>query len=144
MKLARFVTFCCAALLIAGGALAQEKEKKPKKKGKGRAVLEIPEVEKKDIICFALYTISDNVLKLTAQLYPIAGGDTKIVRLEIEKGGKWVEVAKTEVIELGWTAPFRVEKWDDTKTQKYRVLHGAEATYEGSIRKNPIDKDEIV
>ncbi|MGY8643705.1 MAG: hypothetical protein ACKVJU_21755 [Verrucomicrobiales bacterium] len=144
MKIARIVTFCCAALLIAGSALAQEKEKKPKKKGKGRAVLEIPEVEKKDIICFALYTVSDNVLKLTAQLYPIAEGDTKIVRLEIEKEGEWVEVAKTEAIELGWTAPFRVEKWGDTKTQKYRVLHGAEATYEGTIRKNPIDKDEIV
>ena len=142
MKLSRLITICCATLLIAGGADAQQKGKKGK--GKGRAILAIPEVEKKDIICFALYTVSDKTLKLTAQLYPIPDGDTKTVRLEIEQDGEWVEVAKTEAIEQGWTAPFRVENWDDSKAQQYRVLHGTEATYEGTIRKNPVDKDEIV
>ncbi len=147
MKFIRIVTLCCAALLIAGGAIAQQKGNKGikgKGKSKGGGALVIPEVEKKDIICFALYTVNDKVLKLTAQLYPVPGGDTKTVRLEIERDGKWVEVAKTEVIEQGWTAPFRVENWDDTKTQKYRVLHGEEASYEGTIRRNPINKDEIV
>ncbi|MEM0895334.1 MAG: hypothetical protein AAGJ79_00505 [Verrucomicrobiota bacterium] len=109
-----------------------------------RPMLAIPEVAKKDIICFALYTVHDKALKLTAQLYPIASGDTKEVRLEIEKEGEWVEVAKTTAIEPGWTAPFRVENWDDSKAHSYRVAHGTEATYEGIIRKNPVDKDEIV
>ena len=75
-----------------------------KQKGKGRAVLTIPEVEKKDIICFALYTVHDGTLKLTAQLYPLAEDDPKAVRLEIEKGGEWVEVAKVDAIDPGWTA----------------------------------------
>ena len=83
MKLSRLITICCATLLIAGGADAQQKGKKGK--GNGRAILAIPEVEKKDIICFALYTVSDKTLKLTAQLYPIPDGDTKTVRLEIEQ-----------------------------------------------------------
>ncbi len=148
MKFQRFLTIFCAALMMVGAATAQDKGKnangKAKGKGKGRAILEIPEVANKDIICFALYTVSDKTLKLTAQLYPIPEGATKTVRLEIEKDGKWVEMAKTEAIERGWTAPFRVENWDDTQTQKYRVLHGTEASYEGSIRKNPIDKDEII
>ncbi|MDA7926937.1 hypothetical protein N9B21_02755, partial [Verrucomicrobiales bacterium] len=104
MKFVRLLTLCCTALLITGIADAQQNGKKGKAKGKGRAILAIPEVEKKDIICFALYTVSDNTLKLTAQLYPIPEGDTKTVRLEIEKDGKWVEVAKTEAIERGWTA----------------------------------------
>ena len=142
MKLPRFLILFCAALLIAGGTHAQQKGKKGK--GKGRAILSIPEVENKDIICFALYTVSDQTLKLTAQLYPIPEGDTRTVRLEIEKDGEWVEVASTEAIERGWTAPFRVEGWDDTKAWNYRVAHGADATYEGIIRKNPVDKDEIV
>ncbi|EMI21443.1 Twin-arginine translocation pathway signal [Rhodopirellula maiorica SM1] len=113
-------------------------------RGRRGADLSIPKVEKKDIICFALYTVHDNTLKLTAQLYPLSGSDPKTVRLEIEKDGKWTEVARTMVIEPGWTAPFRVEKWDDSKSYKYRVAHGSEAFYQGTVRKNPVDKDEIV
>lgn len=140
MKSASLIILGCAALLIAGSANAQQKAGK-KKAGN---LLDIPNVAKKDLICFALYTVSDKTLKLTAQLYPIPDGETKTVRLEIEKEGNWVEVAKTEAIEQGWTAPFRVENWDDSRPHKYRVAHGTEATYEGTIRKNPVDKDEIV
>ena len=147
MTLRRFLTFCCAALIAAGTAVAQQKGKgnaKGKHKGKGRAVLAIPEVEAKDLVCFALYTVHDGTLKLTAQLYPVPDGAPRLVRLEIEKEGEWVEVAKTEVIEQGWTAPFRVEDWDDSRAHKYRVAHGTEAFYEGTIRRNPVDQEEIV
>jgi hypothetical protein len=37
-----------------------------------------------------------------------------------------------------------VEHWDDTRTLPYRVRHGKDAVYEGTIRANPVDKDEIV
>lgn len=130
----RSLFFCLAVLLIASTGFAQRK----------RVDLSIPEVQKKDVICFALYTVSDKTLKLTAQLYPLSEDDSKTVRLEVNKDGKWVEVDRTTVIEPGWTAPFRVENWDDTQTAKYRVVHGTEAFYEGTIRKNPVDKDEIV
>ncbi|NRB75742.1 MAG: hypothetical protein HRU46_15385 [Verrucomicrobiales bacterium] len=140
MKLLQTLLACCFALAIAIPADAQQKQKGKK----GRAVLTIPEVEKKDIICFALYTVHGGTLKLTAQLYPLAEDDPKAVRLEIEKDGEWVEVGKVDAIDPGWTAPFRVENWDDSKEAKYRVRHGEEATYEGIIRKNPIDKEEIV
>ena len=109
-----------------------------------RAAITVPTVEKKDIICFALYTVDDNVLKLTAQLYPLDESDDRTVRLEVKKGGQWQPLATTKVIEQGWTAPFRVESWDDTQSVPYRVLHGEEAAFEGLIRRNPIDKDEIV
>ncbi|MEM9365948.1 MAG: hypothetical protein AAGD07_08115 [Planctomycetota bacterium] len=109
-----------------------------------RAVLTIPDVAKKDIICFALYTIDDGTLKLTAQLYPLGDDDDREARLQIDDGGQWVTIATTQVIEQGWTAPFRVENWDDTRTVRYRVAHGTEATYEGTLRKNPVDRDEIV
>ena len=143
MKFRPILTLCCAVLFVAGFAQAQQKGK-GKQKGKGRAVLAIPEVEAKDIICFALYTVHDKTLKLTAQLYPIPDGAPREVRLEVEKDGEWVEVAKTDAIERGWTAPFRVEDWDDSKAHKYRVAHGTEAFYEGMIRKNPVDQDEIL
>lgn len=110
----------------------------------GRDLLAIPSVAKRDVICFALYTVHNKILKLTAQLYPLDASDSKIVRLEIERDGRWVEVAQTTVIQPGWTAPFRVENWDDSRSHKYRVAHGTEARYEGLIRKNPIDKEVIV
>lgn len=147
MKLQKILSFICVAAIAAGSVdlSAQQKAKgKGKGKGKGPGLLAIPEVEDKDRICFALYTVHDNTLKLTAQLYPIPEGQPREVRLEVKKDGEWSEVAKTTVIERGWTAPFRVENWDDSKATAYRVAHGTEAFYEGTIRKNPTDKEEII
>lgn len=138
MKLLKPLALCCLALLVTAESVSAQPG------GRRRADLSIPDVAKKDVICFALYTVHDKTLKLTAQLYPLSGSDAKAARLEIEKDGQWTEVAKSDVIEAGWTVPFRVENWDDSKTVKYRVAHGTEAFYEGTIRKNPIDKDEIV
>ena len=36
--------------------------------------LTVPEVSRDKVICFALYTVQDNTLKLTAQLYPLKPG----------------------------------------------------------------------
>lgn len=141
MNLLNRLTLCCLAFLMAHGPVdAQQKRPRPRR----GADLSIPQVEKKDIICFALYTVHDNTLKLTAQLYPLSDSDPKTVRLEIENEGKWTKVAETTVIEQGWTAPLRVDNWDDSKTVRYRVAHGSEAFYEGTIRRNPTDKEEIV
>ena len=138
-KYKRYAFCCLALLLVASPAFAQGNKKKRR-----RALLEIPTVERSEIICFALYTVHDGTLKLTAQLYPLESNDSKTVRLEIQKEGKWIEVAETTVVEPGATAPFRVENWDDSQAFPYRVLHGTDAKYEGLIRKNPVDKDEIV
>ena len=106
--------------------------------------LTIPEVSRDKVICFALYTVQNNILKLTAQLYPLESGEDRNVRLEIEQQGKWKQIAETRVIEQGWTATFRVESWDNTKDVEYRLLHGKNASYAGTVRKDPVDKDVIV
>ena len=110
----------------------------------GAQELTVPEVTRDQVICFALYTVQNNILKLTAQLYPLNPGEDRNVRLEINRDGIWRQIAQTQVIEAGWTAPFRVENWDSTKTIEYRVIHGKNAYYTGTIRKDPIDKDVIV
>ncbi|MEQ9412161.1 MAG: hypothetical protein RIK87_30925 [Fuerstiella sp.] len=137
----RQCVLCGLVVLLACTSVpAQQKGKKRP----ARAVLTIPDVDRSQVICFALYTVHDRTLKLTAQLYPLQSGEDRTVRLEIQKDGRWVKVAETTVIEPGWTAPFRVENWDDTQSHNYRVRHGTEAIYEGVIRRNPVDKDEIV
>ncbi len=105
--------------------------------------LAIPTVTKEQVICFALYTVHAGVLKLTAQLYPLAADDERTVHLELERSGQWQEVARCQVIESGWTAPFRVEPWDATQSVRYRVAHGASARYEGVIQRDPVEKQVI-
>ncbi len=144
MPLRTHLTLLVAIAFFAFTASAQNQPNPTPAARNGRALLTIPEVAPKDIICFALYTVSDRTLKLTAQLYPIPDGETKTVRLEVSKNGKWVEVARAEAIRPGWTAPFRVENWDETKSHAYRVLHGATASYGGTVRRNPVDKQELV
>jgi len=76
------------------------------------AALKIPEVPRDKVICFALYTVQNNILKLTAQLYPLNAEEDRRVRLEIRKSGKRDPIAQTQVAENGWLACFRIENWD--------------------------------
>ena len=111
---------------------------------KKRDLLAIPEVTRDKVICFALYTVNQKTLKLTAQFYPLTKDESREAKLEILNNGNWKTIAKTKIIERGWTAPFRVENWNDSKKSSYRVSHGKNATYEGIIQKNPVDKTEFV
>jgi hypothetical protein len=127
---------------------------KNKKTPKGKAAgLTIPTVDKKDIICFAPYTVQNNIMKMTAQLYPLDDDDSRTVRLEIKKGWSWKQIATSTVDEsdygIGdgaqrWTASFRVENWDSKKNWDYRLAHGKSCYYTGRIRKDPVDKETIV
>ncbi len=102
------------------------------------------DVPRDEVVAFALYTCDRGVLKMTAQLYPLKPGEELAARLEVQRDGVWKELAKTPVVLPGWSAHFRVEKWDAGKDVPYRVRHGEKATFEGLIRRDPIDKQEIV
>ncbi len=102
------------------------------------------EVPRDEVVAFALYTQARGVLKLTAQLFPLKPGEVREARLELQRGGQWVEVAKTPVVFPGWSAHFRVEQWDARADVAYRVRHGEKAMFDGLIRKDPLDKNEIV
>jgi hypothetical protein len=101
-------------------------------------------VERDRVVAFGLYTVSKGTLKLSAQLYPLFPDETRIVRLEVERDGQWQEIATAKVNDLGWSALFRVENWDATKDVAYRLRHGKKAMYQGLIRHDPVEKDQIV
>lgn len=101
-------------------------------------------VDRDQTVAFGIYTTHANVLKLTAQLYPLYPDETREVRLEVDRDGKWVEVAKQPVHELGWSTTFRIPEWDMAKNVKYRLLHGEKSSFEGLIRKDPIEKSEVL
>jgi hypothetical protein len=102
------------------------------------------DVPRDQVICFGMYTTHNKVMKMSAQLFPLYPEETREVRLELKKNGKWIEVAKEKVNDLGWSALFRIEKWDETKDVPYRLRHGEKAVFEGLIRKQPTHKNEIV
>jgi len=100
-------------------------------------------VPRDQVVAFALYTHDHGVLKLSAQLFPLQPSEPREVRLEFREGNEWKEVARAPVLYPGWSAHFRIEPWDSTRSVPYRVRHGDQAVFEGLIRRDPVDKDEI-
>jgi hypothetical protein len=104
----------------------------------------IPEVARDQVIGFALYTAHAGILKLSAQLYPLREGESRQVSLEVKRNTEWEVIATSAVNEDGWLATFRLEGWDASRDYPYRVRHPGGAVFEGIVRKDPVDQDEIV
>lgn len=102
-------------------------------------------------LLFALYTVSCGALKLSAQCPPM-GNAPKEVRLQIRNGGnRWKTVGTAELDPDAWNAAFRISAWDDSKDRPYRLLYTLpdasgkprQHSFEGMIRKDPKDRNEI-
>jgi hypothetical protein len=104
----------------------------------------VPIVARDQVICFALYTTHKNVLKLSAFFYPLEEEEDHKAVLEVQRDGAWQQAAEAQIEQMGWMALFRVEKWDMTKDRPYRVRHAGGAVFEGLVRHDPVEKDEIV
>ncbi len=103
------------------------------------------DVPRDEVVAFAVYTQDRGTLKLTAQLFPLYPKEDRSVYLELRSGeGDWQPAGTEKVIDLGWSAHFRIDDWDSTQDVRYRVRHGDAAVFEGLIRKDPVDKDVIV
>ncbi|HMB63885.1 MAG TPA: alkaline phosphatase D family protein, partial [Eudoraea sp.] len=101
-------------------------------------------VDRDSVVAFGIYTVSDATLKLSAQLYPLYPDETREVRLAIMEGDSWREIQVVSANDLGWSALFRVEDWIKDSDVKYQIRHGKNARFEGTIRKDPLAKEEIV
>ena len=104
------------------------------------------QVPRDQVLAFAVYAQDRGTLKLTGQLYPLMPDESREVRLELKPEGEdqWRQVATEAVQYPGWSVHFRLDDWDNTQNVHYRLRHGDQATFEGLIRKDPIDKDVIV
>ncbi|APZ93098.1 hypothetical protein [Fuerstiella marisgermanici] len=116
---------------------------------------DIHQVAIEDSIVFAPYTVHNGVMKMTVQLFPLPDDADRDVVLSIKEGGEWKEIGREKVSEelMGdpqgelkrWNAHFRTEDWDSSQDYAYRVTAaGGKSSYEGTIRRDPIDKKEIV
>lgn len=144
----RRLGFCLALLVVFASFSSLQAQEKT-------WPVRLDSVQEEDAIAFCLYTTHAGVLKMTAQLYPLARGVDRMVTLQARENDRWVDLAAKQVSEefygdpqgeiRRWTAHFRVAPWDMTRDVAYRVVAaGGKATYEGTIRRDPIEKDEIV
>ncbi|QDU38455.1 hypothetical protein Mal4_27820 [Maioricimonas rarisocia] len=95
------------------------------------------------------YTVSRGTLKLTAQFFPIGNKDPQSAALQVkEENGDWTTIDEAPVEAPSYTALFRSEEWDASRARTFRVRYPAEgnllASFEGTIRKDPVDKETIV
>ncbi len=98
------------------------------------------------------YTLSQNVLKLTAQLLPLGKNDSRDVYFQIKKDTQWRTISSSQIIEPGFTAPFKINSWDSDRDIDYRVVYTLKISqdilkeyyWEGTIRHDPIKKEEMV
>jgi hypothetical protein len=142
-----WIGFIIALLLpVSGSATAQEAQQQPQPIAIERTggPPTIPEVPRDRRICFALYTADRGVLKLTAQLYPLEEDEARTVQLYLRRNGSWEQVAEESVDGEGWLATFRIEPWAESGDVPYRVTHAGGSRYEGLVRRDPVEKDEIV
>ncbi len=97
------------------------------------------------------YTLSGDILKMTAQMMPVASDDAQSVTLEIKQDDDWVTAATASIIVPGYTVPFRVDHWDATEDVPYRVAYeyevgdGSSTTYfwHGTVKKDPVDQPVV-
>ena len=99
------------------------------------------------------YTLSRGTMKMTAQLMPVTTRENvENVELQVKKNGKWTTIDKAPVIVPGYSATFRVIGWNDSQDTAYRLIYrdkmrdGSDkiGIWEGTIRKDPKDKKDIV
>ena len=103
-------------------------------------------------ILWAMHTLSDGVLKMTAQMPPIGSEDSQVVVLEVQQEGNWVPICRSTIDPLSRTASFRVEKWNSKQDVPYRLVYKqlinddkpAASYYTGTVRREPIERDVIL
>lgn len=110
-----------------------------------------PETDRHLAILGAMHTLSRGTLKLTAQLSPLDLASTPPLALDTWNGSSWQEVATAAVDDVddysSYTATFELADWNDTVDTDYRIrvdVGGIEHAWTGTIRRDPVDKEEIV
>lgn len=106
-----------------------------------------------EAILGAMYSVNGKVLKLSAQLMPIADAESGTARLEYraanDKNGVWQKGQTAEINRYGYTVLFRLTDWDSSKNWEYRVVYesgapGAKPAYYGGIvRRDPKEKETL-
>lgn len=102
-------------------------------------------------ILFCQYTVSFNVLKLTAQMPPLGPHDTEVAELWLARDGEWQLADRAQIHPQARTVTFRVQPYLADRDVPYRVTYALAARdgsttpqhFEGVIRRDPVDQPVV-
>ena len=103
-------------------------------------------------ILYAMHSLSRGVMKMTAQMPPLGGDHSNVVDLQTKKDGDWKTVDQQPIDKLSRTATFRIKNWNDDQDVEYQLVYVMkdrdgkhhEHYYQGTVRKDPVGKEEVV
>jgi alkaline phosphatase D len=95
-----------------------------------------------------MHTLSNNILKMTAQLPPVSNTENQEAELQVRNNGDWQTISRGSMHPGARTVTWKIEDWDSGKDHEYRVLfdyvnsmgNAVADEYTGVIRKDPVDK----
>ena len=97
-------------------------------------------------VLWTQYTLSDGVLKLSAQMPPMGDDDPAQVSLWLQRGNAWSHVGDAPIDPDARTAVFRVTGWSESAAVGYRVVYrwrGRDHAWSGRVRAEPTDAAEL-
>jgi len=104
-------------------------------------------------VLFTQYTLSRNILKLTAQLSPVGKIDDQFGTIEFfdSTSNSWINPKESFLDPDSRTLIFKIEDWNSKNQVPYRIVYGyhdyrgqlIHDNFFGIIRPDPSDKDEI-
>jgi alkaline phosphatase D len=102
-------------------------------------------------ILFCQYTVSQAVLKLTAQMPPLGPQDTPVAELWLARDGEWKLADRAAIHPQARTVTFRIQPYAADRDVPYEVRYalrsrdGASMTHAfgGTIRRDPVDQPVI-
>lgn len=110
-----------------------------------------PEPDRHLAILGAMHTLSKGKLKITAQLSPLSLASNPTMALATWNGSVWTNIATAPVDNTdglsSYTATFAIPNWNDSADTDYRLrvnIGGNDYDWTGTIRRDPVDKEEIV
>ena len=56
-------------------------------------------INKKDVIAFGIYTLSNDILKLSVQIFPLFPEESRSISFQIKNNLKWIEIIKSQILE---------------------------------------------
>ncbi|WP_236972689.1 alkaline phosphatase D family protein [Membranihabitans marinus] len=101
-------------------------------------------------IYFTQYTQELGVLKLTAQL-AVLPESVGPITMSIKQGDDWKVLQEQPLVPGSYTAHFRLEDWDGTVSQEFKIHftfednngHKTEYNYIGQIAEEPVDVENV-
>ena len=99
-------------------------------------------------VLWTMHTLSNNTLKMTAQLPPVSNTENQEAELQIRNDGDWQTISRGSMHAGARTVTWNIPDWDDGNDHQYRVLFEyvnsrgdvVADEYPGVIRKDPVDR----